>query len=105
MKTESTQPIPTTEYLTPAGPWRFNYNFSTSEREGETIYHSDTVEVAELTKEAIVVAMIRTRYSMNEEAALHRKMLANESGVDVEFAEYNLFVNECKAIVNADGIV
>ena len=105
MKTESTQPIPSTEYLTPAGPWRFNYNFSTSEREGETIYHSDTVEVAELTKEAIVVAMIRTRYSVNEEDAMNRKMLAKESGVDDEFAEYNLFVNECKAIVNAAGIV
>ena len=105
MKTESTQPIPSTEYLTPAGPWRFNYNFSTSEREGETIYHSDTVEVAELTREAIVVAMIRTRYSVNEEAALHRKMLANETGADAEFAAYNSFVNECKAIVNAVGIV
>ena len=105
MKTESTQPIPSTEYLTPAGPWRFNYNFSTSEREGETIYHSDTVEVAELTKEAIVVAMIRTRYSVNEEAALHRKMLANENDADAEFTAYNSFVNECKAIVNAAGIV
>ena len=105
MKTESTQPIPATEFLTPAGPYRFNYNQSTTERDGATIHTADYVEVPELTKEAIVVAMIRTRYSINKEAALHRKMLAKESGVDVEFAEYNLFINECKAVVNAAGIV
>lgn len=105
MKTESTNTIPNTDYLTPAGPWRFNYNFSTSEREGETVYHSDTVEVAELTKEAVVVAMIRTRYSMNEEAALHRKSIAKDAGADAEFAEYNKFVNECKGIVKGAGIL
>ena len=100
MKTESTQPIPATEFLTPAGPYRFNYNQSTTERDGTTIHTADFVEVPEVTKENVVAALIRTRYSANEEAALHRKMLANEAGVEAEFIEYNEFVNECKNIAH-----
>lgn len=104
MKTESTQPIPATEFLTPAGPWRFNYNQSTTERDGTTIHTADYVEVAELTREAVVVALIRTRYSINEEAALHRKMIANETGAGEEFAAYNEFVNECKLKAMEGGV-
>ena len=100
MKTESSSIIPTTEYLTPSGPWRFNYNHATIEREGTTLHTANYVEVPEITKENIVVALIRTRYSANEEAALHRKMLANEAGVEAEFVEYNEFVNECKNIAH-----
>lgn len=104
MKTESTQPIPATEFLTPAGPYRFNYNQSTTERDGATIYTADYIEVASLTKEAVVVALVRTRYSINEEAALHRKMIAGETGAGAEFAAYNEFVNECKLKAMEGGV-
>jgi len=105
MKTESTIPIPTTEFLTPSGPWRFNYNQEEIQRDKITFHTADYVETAELTKENIVVALIRTRYSMNDEAALHRKSIANEAGAADEFTAYNDFVNECKNIVKSANIL
>lgn len=86
--------------------YRFYYNHRQEEKSDpetgglQTIYLADFVEVQELTKEAVVVALVRTRYSLNDEAALHRKMIAGEPGIVEEFDAYNNFVNECKEIYN-----
>ena len=43
--------------------------------------------------ESRVVALIRLRYSPNDETAILRKKLAGDAS---EFAEYDAYVNECK---------
>jgi len=105
MKTESNVNIPITEYMTPMGPWRFYYNHSTLEREEmdgkkTTMHTADFVEVTEINKENVVSELIRTRYSANEEAGIHRKFIAKEAGSEDEFNEYNQFVNWCKEVFN-----
>lgn len=49
--------------------------------------------------ESRVVALIRLRYSPNDETAILRKRLAGEQS---EFDEYDDYVNECKRIAKRD---
>ena len=103
MKTESTQPIPATEFLTPAGPWRVYFNHSEIEREGHTLQTADYIEAVELTREKVVEALIRQRYSVNDEYQVHREKL---NGTDKgEFEQYNNFVEDCKIIATEAGVV
>ena len=106
MKDQSQSPQPVTLCLGKGYGYRFYYNHTNEVRtdpmtgEEQTVYLADFVEVAELTKEAVVVALVRTRYSINDETALHRKKIADEATAGAEFIAYNQFVNECKAIYN-----
>jgi len=94
MKEERNTTIPQSEYLTPSGPFRFYFNHEQVEREETTIHTADFVEVDELIRDNVIVALIRLRYSINDEAAILRKKL---SGEDLqEFEEYNGYVNWCK---------
>jgi len=98
MKSESTTPHPNTEFLTPAGPYRLYYNHSAVEREGTTMHTADYVEAKVETKDDFIVAMVRLKYSINDEIAIQRKLAA---GIDTdnEFEAYNTYVEECKEIV------
>lgn len=52
----------------------------------------------ELLYEAAIIAKIRERYSLNQELAILRQRDAKPS----EFAEYNAFVEACKAEVKQE---
>lgn len=55
----------------------------------------DNPELKNQQYESLVVAMIREKYSQNEENAILRKKL---SGLDNgEFEAYNTYVEECKS--------
>jgi hypothetical protein len=88
--------IPTLEFFPTTGKTRFNYDIRTVEIEGETLNTAKFVEVDHPTRDNIINAIIRTRYSASQELAIHRKQAANEPGAAVEFEEYNNFVNYCK---------
>lgn len=99
MKENRTTPIPVFETLTPSGPERIYFNHGTTEREGEIFHTADFVEVEQANRENMIIALIRERYSINNEAALIRKMIVNEDVA--EFNAYNDYVNECKAIADS----
>ena len=83
------------------GTYHFNYNIKKIFVEVEDSdkkranYDYDTLHVADASYASIVAAMIAVRYSVNDELALHRQ---REEKVE-EFAEYNSYCEECKAIV------
>ena len=52
----------------------------------------------EKIRENLVVGKIRTRYSLNEELAILRQ----RDDKPLKFAEYNSYVEECKAAVDAE---
>lgn len=55
----------------------------------------DNQELKNQQYESLVVAMIREKYSQNEENAILRKKLA---GLDNgEFEAYNIYVEDCKS--------
>ena len=105
MNTESLIPIENIEFLTPSGPWRLNYNHSTETKENpetgeETeVFTAKFVEAHENTRSAFIVALIRRKYSSDDESAIVRKKLA---GIDKlnEFDAYNTYVESCKQIYN-----
>lgn len=101
MKEQRETPIPTREYLTPYGPFRFYFNHAANSENEKTTYTADFVEVAELTRENIISAMIRQQYTVDKEASLLRKALAQEAGAQEAFETYNTFVNACKATADA----
>jgi hypothetical protein len=98
MKEQRLTPIKDIEYMTPGGPYRFNFNHSVTTQDETLFCNADFVEVAQPTREAIISALIRTRYTNDAELALHRKVVANEAGALAEFEEYNNFVNHCKQL-------
>jgi len=101
MKEERLIAIPTLMFLETSGGWRFHYNQGEETREETTFFTADFVDVPKPTKEEIISAIVRKRYSENEEYAIHRKFLASEPGADAEFTVYNAYVNECKQIVKS----
>lgn len=104
MKEERLTPIPNVMFLATSGTWRFYFNHNTEEREENTIFTADFVDVVKLNKDEIISAIVRKRYSANEEYAIHRKFLASEPGAEKEFTDYNVYVNECKTIVEASKL-
>lgn len=98
MKEQRTTLIPQTEYMTPAGPYRFYYNHTTTqnEQDEQLMHEAEFVEVDEITREKVIAALVRVRYTINDEAAILRKKLSGEVGSDSEFTEYNDYVNFCK---------
>lgn len=100
MKETRKNTIPTREAITPAG-YRFNFNHSAVEIDGETFYNADFVEVQDLQRHTIISALVKVKYSPDAEIALHRKFAAQEAEAEKEFQEYNQYVNWCKSIVDA----
>ncbi len=72
-----------------------NYNIEESEDENGTKYTCDQIIVNNpiLYKE-IVVALIRTKYSLSDELGIIRQASKKKD----EFEEYNSFVEECKTL-------
>ena len=64
-----------------------------------TSYQCDVAIADGNTRDAFINAIIRTRYTVDQEFAIHRKHAANEPGAAAEFEEYNNFVNYCKTLI------
>jgi hypothetical protein len=81
------------------GGWLFNYNVVPVEKdmEGkkETFYQYESVWVEKKDKSHIVPAMVRARYSANDEFEM-----ARASKTSAEWKAYDAYVKECIAIAN-----
>jgi len=83
--------------------WLFNYDaekVTGTDEAGEATEHYDfsSVYVKKLEKDVIVPAIIRQKYSADEELKLHRLALADSENAD--FAAYNLFVEDAKLVAD-----
>lgn len=88
IKTPNQQP----HYQPHKGGWMLNYNERTVEIDNETWYEYDQVWIAAKSIEAIAVAIIRTKYSANDEFKMGRM-----SKVSNEWKEYNAFADAAVA--------
>lgn len=83
------------------GGWMLNYNEQIVEvvnpdtGKNETLYAYDQVWVSAKTKEEIVIAIIRTKYSVNDELKLNRLTKTTS-----EWLEYDAFADAAIAIAN-----
>ena len=100
MKDERLTPHPDIECLTGANKCRVYFNKSTKEIEGTTIYEADYVEVDALNREDVVVAVIRTKYSLAKELGIRRELINNEPNSQQIWEEFCAFVNYAKSIAN-----
>ena len=100
MKDERLTPHPDTECLTGANKCRVYFNKSTKEVEEATIYEADYVEVDALTREDVVVAVIRSKYSLNKELSIRREYINNQSGATEKWSEFCEFVEFAKGVAN-----
>lgn len=100
MKDERLTPHPDTECLTGANKCRVYFNKSTKEFEGTTIYEADYVEVDALSREDVVVSVIRTKYSLSKELGIRRELINNEPNSKQIWEEFCAFVDYAKAIAN-----
>lgn len=78
------------------GGWLFNYNIEPIERGGETFYQYDSVWVSKRDKSHIVPAMVRARYSDNDEFEM-----ARASKTSTEWKEYDTYIKSCIEIANS----
>ena len=104
MKDERLTPHPDTECLTGANKCRVYFNKSTKEIECSTIYEADYVEVDALTREDVVVAVIRSKYSLNKELSIRREYINNQSGATEKWNEFCEFVEFAKGVANTLGL-
>lgn len=86
-----------------ADEWMFNYDavkVSGTDEAGEATEHYEfnSVKVSKLEKDAIVPAIIRQKYTADEELKLHRLALADSE--NAEFAAYNAFVEDAKLVAD-----
>ena len=100
MKDERLTPHPDTECLTGANKCRVYFNKSTKEVEETTIYEADYVEVDALTREDVVVAIIRTKYSLNKELGIRRELINNEPNSQQTWNEFCEFIEFAKGVAN-----
>ena len=100
MKDERLTPHPDTECLTGANKCRVYFNKSTKEVAEATIYEADYVEVDALTREDVVVAIIRTKYSLNKELSISRELINNTPNAQQIWEEFCDFVETAKGVAN-----
>ena len=100
MKDERLTPHPDTECLTGANKCRVYFNKSTKEVEEATIYEADYVEVDTLSREDVVVAIIRTKYSLNKELGIRREVISNKPNSQQIWEEFCEFVEFAKGVAN-----
>lgn len=81
------------------GTYHFNYNISevglNDESGTRTAFEYDTLHVREFRYETIVAAMIRERYTIDEELSIQRQREEKPG----EFNGYFDYCEECKSIV------
>lgn len=88
------------------GHYAIRYNIQQVERPANefeperTSYQCDIAIADGNTRDAFINAIIRTRYTADQEFAIHRKTVAQEECAQAEFDAYNSFVNEAKGIVD-----
>jgi hypothetical protein len=75
------------------GGFLYNYDIVEVERDGETFYQYESVWVKKLVRDEIVPAIIRTRYSVNDEFALNAL-----DKTDPDYIAYREFVGYAKEI-------
>ena len=101
MKDERLTPHPDTECLTGVNKCRVYFNKSSKEVEGTTIYEADYVEVDALTREDVIIAIIRTKYSLNKELSIRREYINNQPGATEKWNEFCDFAETAKGVANA----
>lgn len=74
-----------------------SFNVTEAEYNDEKGFEYESVRVPELSKGAIVEAIIRERYTLNDEIALLRQRTSKKA----EFAEYNDYAEAAKATADA----
>ena len=100
MKDERLTPHPDTECLTGANKCRVYFNKSTKEVEEATIYEADYVEVDALSREDVVVAVIRSKYSLNKELSIRRELINNAPNAQQTWEEFCDFVEFAKGVAD-----
>ena len=100
MKDERLTPHPDTECLTGANKCRVYFNKTSKEVEGTTIHEADFVEVDSLTREEVVVAVIRSKYSLNKELSIRREFINNEPNSQQAWEEFCEFIGFAKEVAN-----
>ena len=94
MRTNSdNKPLPI--YPLGDGSYHFNYNIEVSDNEDIGGYNCDTVHVHSIDYDTIVNAMVREKYTLDRELALHRQREIKTE----EFQAYFDYCEECKSIV------
>ena len=104
MKDERLTPHPDTECLTGANKCRVYFNKSSKEVDGTTIYEADYVEVDALTREDVVVAVIRSKYSINKELSIRRELINNAPNAQQTWEGFCDFVETAKDVANTLGL-
>lgn len=67
----------------------------------ETGYEAETVNVVEISKKEILKALIKRRYTLDDELALiNNKNLGEEQYIS-EYADYQAYRVECRALATA----
>ena len=97
MKSSSNIAPKTTEYL---GNGKYHYNYNVVQSEVDRFDYNQITVKGKPTYESTVAAIVRDRYTVDAEMAIQRKGIADNS--NQEFAEYNAFVEEIKAMVKED---
>ena len=78
------------------GAYHFNYNIEeVIDEEGNKSFNCDTVHVHSVDYDTIVNAMVREKYPLDRELALHRQREIKTE----EFQEYFDYCEECKRTV------
>lgn len=74
-----------------------SYNIAEVEKEDTKGFEFDTVLVSEVSKPAIVEALVREKYSISDELSIQRQRTSKKA----EFNEYNAFAEAAKATAKA----
>lgn len=80
---------------------RFRLNFNIQEKADEAggnYFEFDSIEVPELIKGVIVAALIRLRYTLDDEIALINNYNLDSAAYQVEYDEYQTYRGQCKTL-------
>jgi len=77
---------------------QIKYDFYETTENGVRYFNFKYIDVAENVRDAIIVAIIRTRYTQDQENSLLRQKLMGKSSVD--FLKFNNFVKYAKAVAD-----
>ena len=70
-------------------------------KQTETGYEAETVNVVEISKEEILKALIKRRYTLDDELAIINNKNLGEERYISEYVDYQAYRVECKALATA----
>ncbi|MFW6327294.1 MAG: hypothetical protein ACOC2F_03195 [Bacteroidota bacterium] len=78
---------------------RFNFNIEEKSMEDDTIFKFEYVTSSN-NRNALITALIRRKYTSDDEIALINNYQDGEASHVEEYEEYQAYRNECKTIAN-----